>query len=65
MKSVIYVDTRNGEEYEQPAGIVILGAYVFNNTLLMLMSGIGSPTIRSPGRASSARTIATSTPVRA
>ncbi len=36
VKSVIYVDPRNGEEYEQPAGIVILGAYVFNNVLLML-----------------------------
>ena len=36
-----YVDTRSGEEYEQPAGIVILGAYVFNNVLLMMLAGIG------------------------
>ena len=43
VKSVIYVDPRNGEEYEQPANIVILGAYVFNNVLLMLTSGIGTP----------------------
>jgi len=43
VKSVIYVDPRNGEEYEQPAGIVILGAYVFNNVLLMLTGGIGTP----------------------
>ena len=39
--AVRYVDTRSGEEYEQPAGIVILGAYVFNNVLLMLTAGIG------------------------
>ncbi|MGY9105972.1 MAG: GMC family oxidoreductase, partial [Alphaproteobacteria bacterium] len=41
--SVVYVDTKSGEEYEQPAGLVILGAYVFNNTALMLYSGIGTP----------------------
>ena len=39
VKAVRYVDTRSGEEYEQPAGIVILGAYVFNNMLLMLIAG--------------------------
>jgi gluconate 2-dehydrogenase alpha chain len=43
VKAVRYVDTRSGEEYEQPAGIVILGAYVFNNVLLMLTAGIGEP----------------------
>jgi gluconate 2-dehydrogenase alpha chain len=43
VKSVRYVDTRSGEEYEQPAGLVILGAYVFNNVLLMRVSGIGEP----------------------
>jgi gluconate 2-dehydrogenase alpha chain len=41
VKAVRYVDTRNGEEYEQPAGLVILGAYVFNNNLLMMQAGIG------------------------
>ena len=41
--AVRYIDTRTGEEYEQPAGIVILGAYVFNNVLLMLTAGIGEP----------------------
>ncbi|HEX7872905.1 MAG TPA: GMC family oxidoreductase [Sphingobium sp.] len=40
---VRYVDTRTGEEYEQPANLVILGGYVFTNTLLMLVSGIGRP----------------------
>jgi len=41
--AVRYLDTRSGEEFEQPAGLVILGAYTFNNTLLMLVSGIGEP----------------------
>jgi gluconate 2-dehydrogenase alpha chain len=41
VKAVRYVDTRSGEEYEQPAGLVILGAYVFNNALLMMQAGIG------------------------
>jgi gluconate 2-dehydrogenase alpha chain len=43
VKSVRYVDTRSGEEYEQPASLVILGAYVFTNNLLLLYSGIGEP----------------------
>ncbi|HWN50717.1 MAG TPA: GMC family oxidoreductase, partial [Xanthobacteraceae bacterium] len=41
VKAVRYVDTRSGEEYEQAAGVVILGAYVFNNALLMMQAGIG------------------------
>ena len=41
--AVRYIDTRSGEEYEQPAGIVILGAYVFNNVQLLLTAGIGQP----------------------
>src|SRR6266581_2864364 len=40
---VLYTDTRTGEEYEQPADLVVLSAYVFGNTALMLMSGIGKP----------------------
>ena len=40
---VLYVDLRTGEEFEQPAGIVILGAYVFGNTHMLLHSGIGEP----------------------
>ena len=43
VRAVRYVDTRSGEEYEQPAGLVVLGAYVFNNVLLMLTAGIGEP----------------------
>jgi gluconate 2-dehydrogenase alpha chain len=43
VSAVRYIDTRSGEEYEQPAGIVILGAYVFSNVQLMLTAGIGQP----------------------
>lgn len=40
--SVTYVDAL-GREFEQPAGTIILGSFVFNNVRLMLMSGIGTP----------------------
>jgi len=40
---VIFTDTRTGEEYEQPAGIVVLSAYVFGNISLLLNSDIGEP----------------------
>ena len=40
--SVTYVDSR-GREFEQPADLVLLSSYVFNNVRLMLLSGIGSP----------------------
>jgi gluconate 2-dehydrogenase alpha chain len=40
---VVYADAITGEEYEQPASTVVLGAYVFSNTRLLLMSGIGKP----------------------
>jgi gluconate 2-dehydrogenase alpha chain len=39
---VTYVDAR-GREIEQPADLVILSSYVFNNVRLMLLSGIGEP----------------------
>jgi gluconate 2-dehydrogenase alpha chain len=39
---VTYVDAR-GREIEQPADIVILASYAFNNTRLLLLSGIGRP----------------------
>ena len=41
VKAVRYVDIRSGEEYEQPAQLILLGAYVFNNMLLMRTAGIG------------------------
>jgi gluconate 2-dehydrogenase alpha chain len=50
VSAVRYVDLRDGVEYEQPAGLVVLGAYVFNNTLLLLTSGIGRPYDPSTGR---------------
>src|SRR5439155_15683857 len=40
---VRYVDTATGEEFEQPAGIVVLSAYVFGNVALLFHSGIGEP----------------------
>jgi gluconate 2-dehydrogenase alpha chain len=40
---VAYTDLMTGEEYEQPAGIVILAAYAINNVHLMLLSEIGQP----------------------
>jgi gluconate 2-dehydrogenase alpha chain len=50
VKAVRYVDTRSGEEFEQPAGLVVLGAYVFNNVLLMLTAGIGEPYDHKTGK---------------
>jgi gluconate 2-dehydrogenase alpha chain len=40
---VAYTDLMTGEEFEQPAGIVILAAYAINNVHLMLLSEIGEP----------------------
>jgi gluconate 2-dehydrogenase alpha chain len=39
---VTYVDT-SGEEWEQPADLVILSAYTVFNVQLLLLSGIGKP----------------------
>ncbi|HEU4630048.1 MAG TPA: GMC family oxidoreductase [Gemmatimonadaceae bacterium] len=39
---VTYIDPR-GVEVEQPATLVILGAYSYNNVRLLLLSGIGEP----------------------
>ena len=36
---VLYTDTRTGEEFEQPANIVVLSAYVFGNVAMMLKIG--------------------------
>jgi gluconate 2-dehydrogenase alpha chain len=38
---VLYIDLRTGEEYEQPAGIMVLSSFVFGNTQQLLLSGIG------------------------
>jgi gluconate 2-dehydrogenase alpha chain len=39
---VTYVDLMSGQEYEQPADLVILSAFATNNVHLMLLSGIGT-----------------------
>ena len=39
---VTYIDAR-GREIEQPADLVIVASYTFNNTRLLLLSGIGEP----------------------
>jgi gluconate 2-dehydrogenase alpha chain len=39
---VTYIDAR-GQTVEQPANIVVLSTYCFNNTRLLLLSGIGKP----------------------
>jgi len=40
---VSYTNVLNGEEFEQPANLVLLCAYAINNVHLMLLSGIGEP----------------------
>ncbi|WP_309118230.1 GMC family oxidoreductase [Paenibacillus sp.] len=40
---VLYTDITTGEEIEQPADVVVLTGYVFNNVRLLLMSEIGKP----------------------
>ena len=40
---VLYTNVLNGDEFEQPASIVLLCAYAFNNVHLMLLSQIGKP----------------------
>lgn len=40
---VMYTDVTTGEEIEQPADIVVVTSYVFNNVRLLLMSGVGKP----------------------
>ena len=40
---VTYIDTETDTEYEQPADIVVLGAYMLNNVRLLLLSKIGQP----------------------
>jgi gluconate 2-dehydrogenase alpha chain len=50
VSGVVYIDRRTGEEVEQPADLVVLCAYPFNNTLLMLTAGIGAPYDPSTGK---------------
>jgi gluconate 2-dehydrogenase alpha chain len=41
--AVRYVDVISGEEFEQPADIVVLAAFTMSNTRFLLMGGIGTP----------------------
>ncbi|PID24776.1 GMC family oxidoreductase [Sporosarcina sp. P7] len=46
---VLFTDTRTGIEYEQPADVVVLGAFSFTNNRLLMLSEIGTqydPTTR-------------------
>ncbi|HJF34379.1 MAG TPA: GMC family oxidoreductase [Sporosarcina psychrophila] len=38
---VKYIDNQTGEEYIQPADVVVLTSYVMNNAKLLMVSGIG------------------------
>ncbi|SHE13592.1 Gluconate 2-dehydrogenase flavoprotein precursor [Chlamydia abortus] len=40
---VVYINTLTGEEFEQPADLVILASYVFSNVRLLLLSKLGKP----------------------
>ncbi|QQK76826.1 GMC family oxidoreductase [Salicibibacter cibarius] len=40
---VLFTDLETGEEFEQPADIVVLTSYTFNNVRLLLLSEIGDP----------------------
>ncbi len=48
-RGVIYVDA-TGEEVLQPASLVFLSSWTFNNTRLLLLSGIGEPYDAATGR---------------
>lgn len=40
---VKYIDVKTGEEFEQPADVVIVTSFTLNNTRLLLQSKIGKP----------------------
>ena len=43
VRGVAYIDRNTGEEIEQPAEMVVLCGYTFNNVGLLLGAGIGEP----------------------
>ena len=43
VRGVRYVDLVTGEEYEQPADVVVLASFTMSNTKYLLMAGIGTP----------------------
>lgn len=46
---VRYINTLTGEEFEQPADIVVMAGYVFSNVRLLLQSKLGMPYDPSSG----------------
>ena len=48
-RGVTYIDS-TGEEIFQPASLVFLSTWTFNNTRLLLLSGIGEPYDRATGK---------------
>src|SRR5436190_17591740 len=40
---VRYIDRVTGEEYEQPADVIVLSSFTMSNTKFLLMAGIGTP----------------------
>lgn len=38
---ILYVDETTGEEFEQPADVVVLAAFIFSNNRLLMLSDIG------------------------
>ena len=55
--SVTYVDAA-GREYEQPAGLIIVGMFALNNVRMLLLSGIGQPYDPATGRGTVGRNYA-------
>ncbi len=51
---VLFADT-SGQEWEQPADLVVVGAFTFENVRLMLLSGIGKPYDPSTGEGTTGR----------
>ena len=43
VKGVRYIDRVTGEEYEQPADVVVLSSFTMSNTKFLLMARIGTP----------------------
>ena len=55
-RGVTYVDA-SGEEVFQPASLVFLASWTFNNTRLLLLSGIGEPYDPATGRGTVGRNL--------
>jgi gluconate 2-dehydrogenase alpha chain len=49
---VLYVDTRTGEEFIQPAEVVVVSAYQMNNIKILLNSQLGKPYDPKTGKGS-------------